>query len=162
MTTPSHPAIVATIRREDPAQPEVAALLRNGEANSAALYPAESNHHLSLEALREANVHFLVARDAAGRAVATGALVAHGDWAEIKRMWVEDHARGRGLSRQVLDALIAEADRAGIAVMRLETGVVSHAALALYETTGFVRRGPFADYADDPLSVFMERQLRPA
>ncbi|MFH6785937.1 MULTISPECIES: GNAT family N-acetyltransferase [Methylobacterium] len=161
MTTPPHPATVTTIRREDPAQPDVVALLRNGEAASAALYPAESNHHLSLEGLREADVYFLVARDAEGRAVATGALVAHGDWAEIKRMWVEEHARGRGLSRDVLDTLIAEADRTRIAVLRLETGVVSHAALALYDRTGFVRRGPFADYAEDPLSVFMERRLRP-
>lgn len=162
MTTPPDPATTATIRQEDPAQPEVVALLRNGEAASAALYPAESNHHMSLEGLRQPNVRFLVARDADGRVVATGALVAHGDWAEIKRMWVEEHARGRGLSRQVLDALMAEADRAGIAVLRLETGVVSHAALALYGRMGFVRRGPFADYAEDPLSVFMERRLGPA
>ena len=162
MTTPPNPARVATIRQEDPAQPEVVALLRNGEADSAALYPAESNHHMILEGLRASNVRFLVARDAEGRAVATGALVEHGDWAEIKRIWVEEHARGRGLSRQMLDALLAEADRAGMAVLRLETGIVSHTALALYERTGFVRRGPFADYTDDPLSVFMERRLRAA
>ncbi|WP_238191216.1 GNAT family N-acetyltransferase [Methylobacterium frigidaeris] len=132
-------------------------MLRDGEAHSAALYPAESNHHLPLEDLRKPNVRFLVARDAEGRAVATGALVLCGDWAEIKRMWVEDHARGRGVSRRILETLIDEARRAGIGVLRLETGVVSHAALALYERTGFVRRGPFAGYAEDPLSVFMER-----
>jgi putative acetyltransferase len=35
-------------------------------------------------------VRFFVARDADGNALATGALVHHGDWAEIKRMWVEE------------------------------------------------------------------------
>ena len=41
----------------------------------------------------------------------------------------------------------------------METGVASHAALALYEKTGFKRRESFADYRPDPLSVFMERSL---
>ena len=148
-----------TIRREDPAQPDIVALLEKGEANSAALYPADSNHHLPLEALRAPDVRFLVARDAGGRALATGAIVLHGDWAEIKRMWVEQDARGRGLSRQVLRSLIDRARGEGVKVLRLETGVASHAALGLYESEGFARREPFADYKPDPLSVFMERSL---
>jgi len=41
----------------------------------------------------------------------------------------------------------------------LETGVVSHAALGLYERAGFKRREPFDDYKADPLSVFMEKTL---
>jgi len=44
-------------------------------------------------------------------------------------------------------------------VLRLETGVVSHAALALYEKAGFRRITPFADYQPDPLSMFMEKHL---
>jgi putative acetyltransferase len=54
---------------------------------------------------------------------------------------------------------MAEAGRAGVEMLRLETGVASHAALALYEKIGFKRREPFADYRPDPLSVFMERSL---
>jgi putative acetyltransferase len=149
----------AIIRREDPSQPDVVALLRHGEAHSAGLYPAESNHHLALDALRKPEVRFLVARDADGKALATGAVVLHDGWAEIKRMWVEEDARGRGIARRVLDALIAVARGAGVEVLRLETGVVSHAALALYEAAGFKRREPFAEYRPDPLSVFMERPL---
>jgi putative acetyltransferase len=147
------------VKREDPARPDVIDLLRKGEAESATLYPAESNHHLSLDGLQRPEVRFLVARDAEGQALATGAVVLQGGWAEIKRMWVEESARGRGISRQVLDALIAEARSAGVEVLRLETGVASHAALALYEKAGFRRREPFADYRPDPISVFMERSL---
>jgi putative acetyltransferase len=147
------------IRREDPAQPDVVELLRHGEAFSARLYPPESNHHLPLDALRRPEVRFLVARDKEGKALATGALVLHGDWAEIKQMWVEEGARGRGIASQVLNALMAEAIGAGVERLRLETGVASHAVLALYEKTGFSRREPFADYCADPLSVFMERPL---
>jgi putative acetyltransferase len=147
------------IRLEDPAQPDVLELLRRGEAFSASIYPPESSHHLPLEALRRPEVRFLVTRDAEGKALATGALVLHDDWAEIKRMWVEETARGRGIARRVLNALIAEASNAGVAMPRLETGGASHAALALYEKTDFKRCGPFADYRPDPLSVFMERPV---
>lgn len=148
-----------TIKQEDPAQPDVIGLLQNGEAESARLYPDESNHHIPLDDLRQPEVRFLVARDAEGKAVATGAFVLQVGWAEIKRMWVEESARGRGIARKVLDALIAEARGAGVKALRLETGVDSHAALALYEKAGFKRREPFADYRPDPLSVFMERSI---
>ncbi|MBV9909636.1 MAG: GNAT family N-acetyltransferase, partial [Hyphomicrobiales bacterium] len=77
----------------------------------------------------------------------------------IKRMWVEQAARGRGIAGQILKALMAEAADAGVERLLLETGIASHAALALYEKAGFKRRPPFADYSPDPLSVFMERRL---
>ena len=74
-------------------------------------------------------------------------------------MWVEEAARGRGIARQILNVLMAEAGGAGVESLRLETGIANQAALALYEKTGFKRREPFADYRPDPLSVFMERRL---
>jgi putative acetyltransferase len=150
---------VLSIKQEDPARSDVAELLRQGEAFSASLYPPESSHHLPLDALRRPEARFFVARDTKGTALATGALVLHDDWAEIKRMWVEEAARGRGIARRVLNVLIGQAASAGIEILRLETGVASHAALALYEKTGFKRRAPFADYRPDPLSVFMERPV---
>ena len=44
-------------------------------------------------------------------------------------------------------------------VIRLETGELLKEAVTLYTKLGFVRRGPFGDYADDPASVFMEKSL---
>ena len=148
-----------TVRPEDPAKPDVVVLLRKGEANSARLYPAESIHHASLDGLRAPDVNFFVARDVNGRALATGALVLRGEWAEIKRMWVEEDARGRGISKKMLNTLLSEAKDAGVKVVRLETGVISHAALGLYQSAGFDRREPFDGYKVDPQSVFMERHF---
>jgi putative acetyltransferase len=110
------------IRLEDPAQSDVVELLRHGEAFSASLYPPESNHHLPLHALRRPEVQFLVARDADEKALATGALVLHDGWAEIKRMWVEEAARGRGIAGQILKALMAEAGGASVEMLLLEKG----------------------------------------
>jgi putative acetyltransferase len=144
---------------EDPAQPDIITLLEHGDAEAARLYPAESNHLLPIDALRQPGVLFHVARDASGTALATGAVVLNGDWAEVKRMWVEPQARGLGLSKSMLAALEHQARAHGVRWLRLETGVDSHSALALYRRAGFVGREPFADYRPDPLSVFMEKAL---
>jgi putative acetyltransferase len=148
---------------EDPGQPDIVALLGDGERYSASLYPAESNHHLPLEALRAAHIRFLVARDGAGRAIATGGIALFGSgaecWAELKRMWVVPDARGTGVSRTMLQELEARAKDEGARRLRLETGIKNHAALALYERTGFTRCDPFGDYRPDPLSVFMQKEL---
>ncbi|HEV3425942.1 MAG TPA: GNAT family N-acetyltransferase [Paraburkholderia sp.] len=144
---------------EDPAQPDVIALLQHSDEEAAKLYPAESNHLLPLDALRAPSVMFHVARDADGQALATGALVLYGDWAEIKRMWVEPQARGQGLSKAILATLEQKARTRSVRWLRLETGVESHAALGLYHRAGFAARDPFADYQPDPLSVFMEKDL---
>ncbi len=143
---------------EDPAQPEIVAMLEAGEAHSASLYPAESNHHLPLAALRESGVFFHVARDKTGRAIGTGALVVKGNWAEVKRMWTAPEARGQGVAAAMLGALLEAARARGVGVVRLETGVHSHAALALYRRHGFVEIAAFEGYSPDPLSVFMERR----
>jgi putative acetyltransferase len=143
---------------EDPAQPEIIAMLEEGEAHSASLYPAESNHHLPLDALRAPGVFFHVARDAAGRAIGTGAIVVKGDWAEVKRMWTAPASRGQGVAAAMLAALLDAARSRGIGLLRLETGIHSHAAIALYRRHGFVEIPAFEGYAPDPLSVFMERR----
>ena len=124
------------ISLEDPAQREIITLLEDGEQYSASLYPAESNHHLSPDALRAENIRFLVARDGRGRAIATGALALCGSWAELKRMWVVPEARGRGVSKNILEALEAKAREEGVRCLRLETGIENHAALALYARAG--------------------------
>ena len=47
----------------------------------------------------------------------------------------------------------------GCKLLRLETGPYQQEALALYASAGFERRGPFGDYVDDPLSVFMQKRV---
>jgi putative acetyltransferase len=150
---------VIRVALEDPAQPEVVAFLREAAAFSASLYPAESNHHLPLEALRAPGVLFHVARDASGRALGCGALKLHTGWAEVKSMWCDTAARGTGVGRALLAALEATAHAHRFALLRLETGIHNDAALRLYRAAGFADIPAFEGYAPDPLSVFLERRL---
>lgn len=153
----AHTEILIAI--EDPVQPEILALLRDGAQFSVGKYPPESIHQPSPEELCAPEVLFHVARDGSGHAIATGAVVLHGDWAEIKRMWVVPDARQKGIARRLLAALEAAAKEAGAAVLRLETGVFHDAAQELYARSGYLPREPFADYRPDPLSIFMEKPL---
>ena len=94
-----------------------------------------------------------------GMAVGCGAFQLHGDGtAEVKSMFVAPDARGRGVGRAILEAIEA-AVRGRVSALRLETGVKQLPAIRFYEAAGFVRRGPFGSYRDDPLSVFMEKVL---
>ena len=68
-------------------------------------------------------------------------------------------ARGTGAGAKLLSLLERDAQARGITVLRLETGIHNDAALKLYRRFGYVERGPFGDYAEDPLSIFMERHL---
>jgi len=61
-------------------------------------------------------------------------------------------------ARRVLER---EASKAGCTLLRLETGIHQIEAIGLYERSGYRRCGPFADYADDPLSVFMQKLVMP-
>jgi len=147
-----------TIGVERPDRPEVHALLLIVRSWSEDLYPPESRHGLDLAAYADPDVALFIAR-AAGVVVGCGAYRLAGDGsAEVKSMFVLPEARGRGIGRAILAAIEA-ALRGRATTLRLETGTKQDAALRLYESAGFHRRGPFGSYRDDPLSVFMEKQL---
>jgi len=148
------------IALESPDRADVIALIDQLDAYQTALYPAESNHLVDIAALRAPHVRFAVARSGDGVALACGAAVMASDFAELKRMFVLPAARGRGIAKAVLAFLEQQAAAAGAPVVRLETGIHQPEALGLYESAGYRRCGPYAGYAEDPLSVFMQKELR--
>ena len=144
---------------ESPDQPEVIALIAALDAYHLTLYPPESVYALDLATLKQTHVKFAVVRDDAGTAVGCGAVVLTPDYGEIKRMYVQPASRGQGAANRLLHLLEDAALAAGCRRMTLETGPSQPQALALYARHGYRRRGPYGDYRDDPLSVFMEKPL---
>jgi len=148
-----------SIRIEAPDQPDVLRLLAASDAYHMSLYPPESLYLLDPAALRAPGVTFYVAR-LDGAAVGCGAILRRSQGeAEIKRMFVAPAARGRGLGRRILAVLETEARRSGIGRLRLETGTRQPEAVALYRAMGYRDVPPFPGYKDDPLSVFMAKEL---
>ena len=150
---------MVTIAVEAPRQPDVLALLREGDEFALSLYPAENYYGLDLDALEKPGVALLVARDGAA-VVGTAALVDNGDaTAELKRMFVSPSSRGLGVGSLLLGAVEDRARELGIPVLRLETGLPQAAAIALYEKHGFAHIPQFGQYVGDPTSVCMEKVL---
>lgn len=144
---------------ETPLQDEVTALLEKSDAYGDALYPPDARFSPSIDALVKPNVRFHVARHD-GVAIGCAALVIQGEGqGELKRMFVDESARGKGAGRALLQAIESTAASEGIELIQLETGPYNTEALGLYRRLGFVQRGPFGSYADHPLSIFMEKSL---
>ena len=79
-----------------------------------------------------------------GEAVGCGAVKHHREGAsDIKRMWVSESARGRGLGRGLLVHLEGLAREHGSALVRLETNNVLPEAIALYRSAGYLEVEPF-------------------
>jgi putative acetyltransferase len=145
---------------ESPQQPDVMALIAELDAYQDTLYPPESRHVVDVGALAQPHVLFAVARDAAGQALGCAAVVLEADGAgELKRVFVRPVARGQRVAQRLLQLLEATARDRGCRVLRLESGPSQPEALGLYARCGYARRGPFGGYADDPLSVFMEKAI---
>ncbi|MET8943147.1 GNAT family N-acetyltransferase [Streptomyces sp. NPDC004542] len=97
---------------------------------------------------------YLIAYDETGRPVATGgwrSRDANGEGnvdgdAELKRMYVVDGMRGRGLARRMLAALEEDARAAGRLRMVLETGTKQPEAIALYSSSGYEPCAKFGYY----------------
>jgi putative acetyltransferase len=83
------------------------------------------------------------------------------DMGEIKSMRTAPQVRGQGIGRALLQFLLAEARQSGIKQLFLETGSMDFflPARNLYQSAGFSYCGRFADYPDDPNSMFMTKTL---
>jgi putative acetyltransferase len=144
-----------------PHEPAAQRLLAASDEYMASLYPAESNHLEATASLAQPHVSFFGAF-ADGELLACGALKRMDDdgiYGEIKRLFVDPAFRGRGLAKRLMTQIEEYARQLGLPVLRLETGISQPEATGLYETLGYKLRGPFGNYREDPLSLFMEKDL---
>ena len=78
---------------------------------------------------------------------------------EMKRLYVRNEFRGRGIGVQLIERIIADAREIGYQAMRLDTFPPKMGrAVKLYESHGF---RPIPPYYDNPFDgvLFMEREL---
>jgi putative acetyltransferase len=149
------------IRIDDLSGPEIARLLQEHLDEMFLHSPPESVHALDLETLRRPEITFwTVWKD--GALMGCGALKAldasHG---EIKSMrTARDHLR-KGVAATLMRHILRVARERGYRRLSLETGSPDAflPARAMYERFGFEECGPFADYVEDPYSVFMTIEL---
>ena len=149
------------IRIDDLTSLAVCRLVQEHLQTMASLSPPESVHALGLEALRKPDITFWSVWQNS-ELVGCGALkeldARHG---EIKSMRTASLHLRTGVAARLMDHILDEARRRSYRRLSLETGSMDAFAPArqLYARFGFRLCGPFADYVEDPHSVFMTRQL---
>lgn len=95
-----------------------------------------------------------------GKPVASGAFrKPDNSTAEIKRMYVREEYRGRGISKKVLAELEAWAGEEGCSRAILETGMPHFEAISLYKKSGYRIIENYGPYKNLPNSVCMEKML---
>lgn len=141
--------------------PGIHALLEEHLEDMRAISPPESVHALDLDKLRQPDITFWSAWEG-DELLGCGALreldPRHG---EVKSMRTSRHHRRSGVGRAILQKVIDEATRRAYTRLSLETGSMVEflPAQRMYESFGFTCCGPFADYVEDPNSVFMTKTL---
>jgi putative acetyltransferase len=149
------------IEVDDLSRPAIHKLLSEHLANMHELSPPEHVFALDLSKLKSADITFWTVWEDE-LLLGCGALKeltpTHG---EIKSMRTPARLRGRGAGRAVLYRIIETARQRGYSLLSLETGThpAFFAAQQLYQSAGFQASGPFADYQEDPHSLFMELRL---
>lgn len=136
-----------------------------GELNDelGALYSAEQRHGLAMDALFQPHIRFFIAR-VDGRPAGCGGVALFSGFAEIKRMYVRNALRGQGIADAIMTRLVCETAQAGLALLKLETGVYSGAAIQFYKRSGFAVCAAYGPYTAMPphaivTSVFMEKAI---
>ncbi|KAB1904511.1 GNAT family N-acetyltransferase [Micromonospora tulbaghiae] len=97
-----------------------------------------------------------------GRPVGCGGWRSHGgdgDTAELKRMYTDPAARGRGVARSVLAAVERSARDHGRKRIVLECGDKQPEAIAMYTSAGYERIPNFGFYKDAPGCLSYARTL---
>lgn len=123
--------------------------------------PAESVHALPLEKLRKPDITFWSVWEQ-DELMGCGALkeldAKHG---EIKSMRTARQHLRKGVAALIIEHVLKEAKQRGYKRISLETGASENfiPAQKLYEKYGFIYCDPFADYKDDPNSVFMTLEI---
>ena len=149
------------IQFDDLKRPEVQQLLEEHLQSMWELSPPESVHALDLAGLRKPEVTFWSVWED-GELLGCGALkdlgLQHG---EIKSMRTASAHRRKGVAQTLVNHILQEAKSRGYRRLSLETGSMQafEPAQKLYASCGFRYCGPFAEYVDDPNSVFMTMEL---
>ncbi|MEH7116961.1 GNAT family N-acetyltransferase [Neobacillus vireti] len=149
------------IKIDDLTGPEIAELIREHLHGMTLNSPPESIHALALDKLRSPEITFWSAWEG-NDLLGCGALKEldpeHG---EVKSMRTSSVYLRKGVAKKMLQHIIVEAKQRGYRRLSLETGSMDAfvPARSLYAHFGFQYCKPFADYVEDPNSVFMTKEL---
>jgi putative acetyltransferase len=158
------------IRRIRTLTDDIDSLLHQSRDYQNELYPPESVHQDDTTSLLSEQVYFIGAFQKShlngheiDQLLGIGALKfmdvmpAYG---EIKNLFVPPEHRGKGAAKVIMSALEDRLKDQGANLCRLETGPSQLESIGLYHRLGYQPCDLYGDYQPDPLSLFMEKELK--
>jgi putative acetyltransferase len=145
----------------DPLGRDALALLEQAAIEARRLYAdlTEASAPMPTNTPLQSRSAYLIAYDR-GRPLGCGAFrPLDAGAAELRRMYVIQAERRKGVAQALLAELEIAARRLDYTTLRLETGVRQRPAMMFYEANGFHRILPFAPHEADPTSVCYEKRL---
>lgn len=153
-----------TFRKGDFADRRILDLLDRHLRHARAETAPGSAHALDLSGLQDESVSFWSAW-LGEELVGVGAMKRLSeDHYEVKSMHTVEKHRGRGIGSRILQHIERCAKERGVRRLSLETGSWDYfkPAVALYARNGYALCAPFADYVEDPNSIFMTKDIAQA
>ncbi|MGH1367122.1 MAG: GNAT family N-acetyltransferase [Maritimibacter sp.] len=159
MTQPHSPSDF-TFKQVDPRAPDAVACLTQFYEELATRLRSGFEVHLSADPsaadMMTPNGAFIVVYRGE-TPVACGGLKGHGDWGEVKRVWVSLSVRGHGVAKQIMTTLETKARAMGLRTLRLDTNSALPEAVAMYPRLGWHE---IERFNDDPYpDHFFEKHL---
>jgi GNAT superfamily N-acetyltransferase len=146
------------IVRTDASNPDFLKLVRSLDIELQLRDGAEHEFFAQFNGLE--GVKYAVVAYQDGKAVGCGAIKAYDDHTmEIKRMFVDDHARGKGIASLILKNLEAWTKELHFEKCILETGVKMPEAIALYTKNNYELIPNFGQYAGVDSSVCFIKKI---
>ncbi len=152
-----------TIERECQLAEDTAEMVIEVDNYTRSLYSPENIYGFKPNQLEHPKIHFMVVRKDGQPIACAGIKIYDEDendqYTEVKRMYVRQGYRGKGLAKHLLKVLEELSLSLGFPVVRLETGIHQPDAISLYQKVGYKSRGVFGDYRESTENVFFEKIL---
>ena len=151
--------IMINISRVSPTDPEVQDLIERLNHYQIGLYGREKCNLESADSLLK-NDAFMLGAFLGDKLIGIGAIKKFDSYAEIKRMYVTETHRRKGIAEMILSGLEAYAIKNTINRICLETGNMHKPALAFYKRKGYHVIKQFGNYFPNEVSVYFEKILK--
>jgi putative acetyltransferase len=122
------------------------------------LYGVENCHLDSFEELKNSKA-YMVGAYIDNQLIGIGAVKLFAEYAELKRMYLDENQRGKGIAEKILAQLEKYVQKTGIKKVYLETGVQQKPALNFYKKNGYSEVEKFGNYETNEVSVFLGKIL---
>jgi GNAT superfamily N-acetyltransferase len=122
-------------------------------------YPASSIHTLDLDKITNESGLFFIGYISEIPVACCSLYEIEKYVGEIKRVFVKQQYRRKGISEFMMKYLEEQAVNGGFKFLRVETGLKQPEAIALYKKLGYYDIEKYGEYINDPDSVCMEKGL---